>query len=206
MARRTKTEAAKTRRKILKAALDVLVEKGYERLTIEDVARRNALTKGAVYWHFKSKADLLSELVAHMTTLHTEHISKTLPLPRSLDALKAHFIARAGLVMGTSVNRKFFHMMMRLDWSSPKLEPIKQRLRQLEEGPFFIIERTLSDLQVAGMLRANVDVEIVSAVLGSMWLGLINHKIASCLQGDLAQSIDFGFSAILDSIKCVDFK
>jgi TetR/AcrR family acrAB operon transcriptional repressor len=201
MARRTKAEAEQTRLRILKAALDLFVEKGYERATFEDVARRIRLSKGAVYWHFKTKADLLSELVAHMTALHTERVSGALPLPDTLEGLKAHFVARAKLVAGTPANRKFFHMMMRLDWPSAKFEPVKQRLRQLETGPFFIIEHTLSDLRRAGVVRADVDVSVVTAVLGAMWLGLINHEVGKCLDVELTRTLEFGFEAVIAAIR-----
>jgi len=201
MARRTKAEAEQTRQRIFKAALDLFVEKGYERATFEDVARRIRLSKGAVYWHFKNKPDLLSALVAHMTALHTEHVSGTLPLPDSLEGLKAHFIARAKLIAGTPSNRKFFHMMMRLDWPSAKFAPVKQRLKQLETGPFYIVERTLEELKREGAVRAEVDVAAVTAVLGAMWLGLINHEIGKCLDVELEQAVDFGFEAVIAAIR-----
>ncbi|MDD2456783.1 MAG: TetR family transcriptional regulator, partial [Kiritimatiellae bacterium] len=67
MARKTKAEAEQTRLRILRAALSLFAEKGYERTTFEDVARRIRLSKGAVYWHLKSKPDLLSALVAWMS-------------------------------------------------------------------------------------------------------------------------------------------
>ncbi len=201
MARKTKAEAERTRLRILKAALDLFVEKGYERATFEDVARRIGLTKGAVYWHFKSKHELLTTLVAHMTALHTEQLSGVLPPPDSLDGLKAHFIARAKLIAEKPTNRKFFHMMMRLDWPSAKFAPLKQQIRQLETGPFFIIERTLDQLQRTGAVRADVDVKAVTAILGAMWLGLINHAVGKCLDVGLEQAVGSGFDAVIDSIR-----
>lgn len=61
MARKTKVEAEETHQRILRAALDVFAAEGYERATFEDVAHRIRLTKGAVYWHFKNKPELLCE-------------------------------------------------------------------------------------------------------------------------------------------------
>lgn len=201
MARRTKAEAEQTRQKILKAALDLFVEKGYERTTFEDVANRIHLTKGAVYWHFKSKPDLFADLVADMTAAHNEQVTRVLPAPVSLDGLVAYFIERARLIVGRPVNRKYFQMMLSMDWPAAKFIPIKRRLRQMETGPFVIIENTLLSLQKSGEVRAGTDVATTTAVLGAVWLGLMKLQIDQCLDIDLSKAIRFGFGAIIDAVK-----
>lgn len=201
MARRTKAEAALTRQSILKAALDLFAEQGYERTTFEDVAARIGLSKGAVYWHFKNKPELFGALVAHMTAKHTEQIARVLPNPASLEGLVAHFIERGRLIVGSPLNRKFFKMMLSMDWPAAKLVPIKRRLRQLDTGPFVIIERTLAALQKSGEVRARADVATVAAVLGATWLGLMKLQVDQCLEIDLAKAIRFGFAAVIDAIR-----
>jgi len=201
MARKTKAEAEQTRLRILKAALGLFAAKGYERTTFEDVARRIGLTKGAVYWHFKSKPDLLESLVAQMADLHVARLTKMLPPVDSLESLKAHLVARAKFVVGTPDNRKFFHMMLRLDWPSAKFATLKQRLLQLENGPFFIIEKTLRDLQSRGAVRPDMDLLVVKDVLGAMWLGLIKLEVGACLDADLGESLDFGFESVFARIR-----
>lgn len=59
MARKTKEEAEKTRQLLLQKAADVFLEKGIVAATLQDVAEAAGMTRGAVYWHFKNKADLL---------------------------------------------------------------------------------------------------------------------------------------------------
>ena len=66
MARKTKEDALKTRRRILASALSLFVKKGYERTTFTDIASRLGMTKGAVYWHFDSKEKLLVTLLDEM--------------------------------------------------------------------------------------------------------------------------------------------
>ncbi|MCO6512070.1 MAG: TetR family transcriptional regulator [Aridibacter famidurans] len=60
--RRTKEEAIETREKLLDAALDVFLSKGYSAATLQDIAEYAGLTRGAVYWHFKGKEDIYREL------------------------------------------------------------------------------------------------------------------------------------------------
>ncbi len=46
------------RAQILEAALRCFSERGYHAATMDDVAREAGLSKGSLYWHFPSKADV----------------------------------------------------------------------------------------------------------------------------------------------------
>ncbi len=61
--RRTKEEAQVTRRRLLQAALVVFSRSGYSAASLEEVAAEAGVTRGAIYWHFKSKADLYGALL-----------------------------------------------------------------------------------------------------------------------------------------------
>ena len=63
MMRRTKEEAEQTRQDLLDAALTVFSQKGYTATRLEDVARAAGVTRGAIYHHFGSKAELYSALI-----------------------------------------------------------------------------------------------------------------------------------------------
>ena len=65
--KRTKEEAAVTRAAVLKSALAVFSAKGYAAATLDDVAKAAKVTRGAIYWHFKSKADLYNTLVQELS-------------------------------------------------------------------------------------------------------------------------------------------
>jgi AcrR family transcriptional regulator len=58
---------AETRREqLLEAAGSLFMQKGYRVTTTEEIARKAGLTKGALYFHFKNKEDILFDLVKHM--------------------------------------------------------------------------------------------------------------------------------------------
>ncbi len=52
-----------TANRILRQAMRIFLEKGYHGTSIDDITRAAKLTKGALYWHFKSKEDLLKRIV-----------------------------------------------------------------------------------------------------------------------------------------------
>jgi AcrR family transcriptional regulator len=60
--------AADTRGRILEAALDVFSEHGFEGSTLQQIADRLGFTKAALYYHFRSKDDILGALVTPANT------------------------------------------------------------------------------------------------------------------------------------------
>jgi len=58
MARKTKAEAALTRHRIVECARQVFSREGVTNTSLEQVAKDAGVTRGAVYWHFRNKADL----------------------------------------------------------------------------------------------------------------------------------------------------
>ena len=60
--RRTKAEAEQTRHDILKAALILFDEQGYVQTNLSDIARKAEVTRGAIYWHFDNKEQIVAAL------------------------------------------------------------------------------------------------------------------------------------------------
>jgi len=60
--RRTREDAEKTRVQILDEAIDIFSRKGYSDTTLDEVAQRAGVTKGAIYWHFEDKLDLFRQV------------------------------------------------------------------------------------------------------------------------------------------------
>lgn len=56
-------DSKETRELIIGSAVDLFIEKGYARTTLEDIVKRIGLTRGAFYWNFKSKKDILDEII-----------------------------------------------------------------------------------------------------------------------------------------------
>lgn len=63
MVRKTKHEALETRERLLDAAGRVFGDKGVSHASLADVAKAAGVTRGAIYWHFKNKTDLVNALL-----------------------------------------------------------------------------------------------------------------------------------------------
>ncbi|TXI53839.1 TetR/AcrR family transcriptional regulator [Mycolicibacterium mageritense] len=96
MARQVKPEEhAARRREILDVALQLMHDKGYAAMTIEDVLGALQISKGALYHYFRSKQALLEGVVDQMgeaATARLQHIADA-PDHTALDKLHAYFAA-----------------------------------------------------------------------------------------------------------------
>jgi AcrR family transcriptional regulator len=57
-------KARATRAALVRSASDMFEESGYGAVSVRDLARRTRLTSGAIYGHFRNKADLLAAAIA----------------------------------------------------------------------------------------------------------------------------------------------
>jgi AcrR family transcriptional regulator len=55
-----------TKEKIFDAAVDLFAERGYDGVSIRDIARAVGITEGAVYKHYKSKDEILESIFAYV--------------------------------------------------------------------------------------------------------------------------------------------
>ena len=60
--RRTKEQAAETRQGILANAEALFLDRGYENVSLDQIALSAGVTRGAVHWHFKNKKGLLAAI------------------------------------------------------------------------------------------------------------------------------------------------
>src|SRR5688572_25187232 len=74
-----------TRRALLDAAVESLIEVGFARTTTLEVQRRADVSRGALLHHFPSKAELLVAAIAHlaeMRAIELKRLSSELPADR----------------------------------------------------------------------------------------------------------------------------
>src|SRR5689334_19262086 len=77
-----------TRRALLDAAVESLIEVGFARTTTLEVQRRAEVSRGALLHHFPSKAELLVAAIAHlaeMRAIELKQLSAELPVERRSD-------------------------------------------------------------------------------------------------------------------------
>jgi AcrR family transcriptional regulator len=77
-------EVASTRERILDAALDLFIEKGFDGTSLREIAAQLGFTKAALYYHFASKDDILMALHMRLHEFGREALSQMGEEPASL--------------------------------------------------------------------------------------------------------------------------
>ncbi|HEX3272405.1 MAG TPA: TetR family transcriptional regulator [Ktedonobacterales bacterium] len=155
--RKTAAEAAETRQAILRAALDEFSQRGYSATTLDGIARAAGVTRGAVYWHFASKAALYEEL------------------------LRA-FGGQAGAIMGAAAAEggDFITICQRiLTRLLTRLEEDRE-LRAVMELSLFKTEHTAELAGVVANQRASMN-ELIAQLAGIMQAGIAQGALRAGL-------------------------
>ena len=95
MVKKSKADAELTRQHLLDAAELLFLERGVSRTSLQHIATAAGATRGAIYWHFKDKADLFNTMMARVVLPLEQALRSAAPaqsasgcpLQRLIDAL-----------------------------------------------------------------------------------------------------------------------
>ncbi|MEU7063519.1 TetR/AcrR family transcriptional regulator [Streptomyces sp. NPDC053429] len=95
-----------TRQRIQDVALELFAEQGYEKTSLREIAERLDVTKAALYYHFKTKEDIIISVFEDLTQPIDDLISWAEGEPRTLET-KREVLRRYSEAMaaGTSLYR-----------------------------------------------------------------------------------------------------
>lgn len=144
MARRTKEDAAETRSRLLGAAERLFSEKGVSRTSLNDIAIAAGTTRGAIYWHFKDKADLFNAMMERVTLPLESALCRvgTQGSADPLDEITAGMVNAMFLTVNDAQVRRVFDVAIHKVEYVDELLAVKQRhlsvrnncLLQLQDG------------------------------------------------------------------------
>ncbi|MFJ3962857.1 TetR family transcriptional regulator [Streptomyces sp. NPDC090036] len=151
--------ARRTRERILDAAAQELAANGYARTTVQDVAGRIGMTKGALYGHFASKEVLAQALTEHAQAAIDELCADRAGAARPMEAL-AGFTSALGRCLHEDVRvRAVFRLQ--LDDREADPAPRGRLLGQLVEHLLGLLGRARQQ----GLLSVEHDPEDVAQLL-----------------------------------------
>jgi AcrR family transcriptional regulator len=132
--------------RILAAALALFGERGYAVASVDDIAARAGLTKGALYYYFTDKADIARDLHHEIwTRIKTEALRGVEPGGDALANLRRAFAAHLTALQ----NLPEAHFFLRQVWAVPALD-VMGRLEH--EASLGFVEQLLRE----GIARGDV--------------------------------------------------
>lgn len=196
MARRTKEDSIKTRRMLLEAALDVFSEKSFSKVTINEIASRVGMTKGAVYWHFKSKNEILMKLIEEICLGSDIDFMERCGPPDTLSELREYYGKK---IAAARKNERFLKihtlMLRRYEWPEDVRRNVVNLLKSSFEYERTMVSNILHKAARAGTIREDVAANSVSTAFVSLFYGLILLVINEIITDDLGESLDFIYDA-----------
>ena len=153
-------KARATRAALIAAAGDCFVEEGYGAVSVRDLARRTRLTSGAIYGHFRNKADLLVAAIKERIAddLEGRPLGLVDYLTTQARSYRARAAMRALIVEGAAAAR---------------VDPdVRRRLGATQSEKLDEWRRIYHELQEAGQIEDDVDVDTMVTYLWSAELGL----------------------------------
>lgn len=148
-----------TRRALLDAAVESLIQVGFARTTTLEVQRRAEVSRGALLHHFPSKAELLVAAVDHLAEMRARELKQLAGLLPEEKAGRARSDAVIGLLW-QCFSGTFFQVTMELRTAArtdPELRPVLVVAERSLRDRIFAQARTLFGKDVAehpGLERA----------------------------------------------------
>ena len=179
MARRTKDEALKTRKNILDTAERVFSERGVSRTSLADIAAAAGVTRGAIYWHFRDKADLFCEMVARVTLpmedapCQVDHATATDPLA----SIRTMLVAILRRICEDPQARRVFHIVFHKCEYVAEMKPVWKRLSGMQAGCLAGMENGLKTAVARGRLPRDLDARRAALSLHAFLDGLISRWV-----------------------------
>ncbi len=195
MPRRTKEDAAKTRQSLLIAARSVFSRKGYASTTLEEIAQEAGLTRGAIYWHFGSKAELYLALLDEYSGKGGEIIQAAAAQGGTLVEILGRVFVRMLEAMETDLAlREVMEISLFKTERTPDLVAALQGRRENTQSLVQSIAAAMQQGIAAGELRSDLD----PMEMGRAFLAYQNGAIYLWLQDPSAFSLKASAPALAD--------
>ncbi|MES1162331.1 MAG: TetR family transcriptional regulator [Rhizobacter sp.] len=206
MVRRTKEEAQATRSHILDTAEQVFEQRGVSGTSLHEIAKAAGLTRGAIYWHFKDKADLFNAMMERVT----------LPLEETdtMSGFKGHDLTltqvRIGFVdvlrrMTTDPQlRRVFDIATHKVEYVGEMNAVRERHLAMRNECLADVERSLRRAARAGELLPGLSARSGAVGLLALFDGLLQNLMLDPTGFDLPRVAGQAFDAYLRGLRQPD--
>ena len=202
MARKCKEDAEKTRTAVLESALDVFSEKGFAKATFDEIAARAGFTKGAVYWYFRNKADLVAALIIEYVDRKRTELAPVTPEGNTLDDLLKYFILWAETNEKDPQFARFNRFVVcQMEWSEAVINRVDKALALTKNYHLEKINAVLVECKDKGVLRDDVDIDVMKHVILSTYIGIVFAVLSKRVDFGMVAMVRSGLTALFDGIR-----
>lgn len=147
--------------KLLKAAKEIIAEHGMEKLTLKAVAESAQVTQGTVYYHFKTKDQLLLEVTESFCKASWEQIGKDVQLEKALQSAESRCVK----------DSMYHHLFFQLVASGLQNDAMKNKIGGLLHYENQEFTRVLNK-KIGGTMTSQISTETWSVLCNALIDGL----------------------------------
>jgi len=193
--RKTKEDTEISKLRILLAAEEEFCQRGFTAANMDSIAKAAGLTKGAIFWHYRSKADLFTATVRRATgrvkTIFQETFSSSLPI-----------MEKCREIIKQVKKDKAFEVLIALSNAEITGDITKGLLNEEISGIFKDAVQNLSDAKKRREIRPDTDIRNVLVTITLVMSGFAKMKDLKSLVAPLGGHVDddYVINAIFDGL------
>lgn len=154
----TKTDRriTKSQKAIKKAVIELMSEKNFDVITIQDIADRANVNRGTIYLHYLDKFDLLDQII-------DEHINELRVMCESAAEMDLNFVeSNVGWFEYFEKNYSFFSTLL----TSSKASSFRSRFQEL------LIEEMKNDIDTTKVINRELNEEVLLQFIVTSFVGI----------------------------------
>ena len=177
------TKKQETRKAIMRAAMSLFSEKGFDKTSIEELAKAAGIGKGTIYGYFQTKMDILHAFCEdELECLHQELTSSA---DREISLLRQMVSIYMSEFRHITENREFARLYMR-ETAFPRGVDLDKHLEH-ENNYFKLLFPLLEKAQERGELRKDLDLLYITGHFYGLYLLLVSAWCSGRVQTDEAE-------------------
>lgn len=172
---------------VLSAARDLFVAQGCEYTSMAQIAARAGLTKGAVYFYFKDKAELLERLLDEADTISFQSIIKVMESHAGSPRKQLVSFVNATADIGVrSREQMLLPVLMAVEFAASE-QPVAEKVRKIYSAWTSALERVVRAGQAQGEFSSDLDPASTAITLVGIVDGLLLqwHRLHKDIDGPL---------------------
>jgi TetR/AcrR family transcriptional regulator, acrAB operon repressor len=189
MARKTKEDAEQTYSTLLDAAEIVFRERGVAAATLNDIATAAGMTRGAIYWHFKDKGELLQAMCDRATLPMEAMLGEAVLVSTDdpLGSLQLLCVQNLKLLAQSPRQHTVFDILFHKCEKTGEMAAMFEREKESRKQCHGRAETLLKQAVKLGQLPSDTDTEIAMRALHGYIVGLMHEWLLAPETYDLAK-------------------
>lgn len=189
MARKTKEDTEQTYALLLDAAETVFTLKGVASTTLNDIAVEAGMTRGAIYWHFKDKGELVRAMCERATLPMEAMVNEVMAVAGgdplgSVRRLTVHALTQ---IAESKRQHTVFDILFHKCEKTGELAEVFERELESRNECHSQIEGLLKQAVKRGQLPVDTDTHLAMQALHSYLIGLMHEWLLTPESYDLAK-------------------